>query len=326
VLVLLSGIGPVIAWRKATLANARRNFIAPLAFAALTLVALLGTGVSAGKPLAIVMFCCAAFVFGSVSQEYWRGVRVRRASSGEAAPVALMALVRRNRRRYGGYIVHIGMAVLFVGVAASSSFQHASELSLSPGQSTGVGAYTVRYVRPTATITSKDDAAHTGSTLSLGAVLDVTKHGRHVATLTPSEGFYDSGDPTQGSVGHLIGGQAVSHVSMDPGVTRDVWSAIAPDIETPRLKRIIAIANKTIPFVRPDEGTIAVAVMAREYMKSPPPAQFHLIVSPLVMWIWIGGAIVFGGGLIAMWPAPSAVRRRVRVASRSRTARGLVRA
>jgi cytochrome c-type biogenesis protein CcmF len=311
VLVLLSGIGPVIAWRKATLSNARRNFLAPIAFVALTLVALLGTGVSAGKPLAIVMFCCAAFVVGSVSQEYWRGVRVRRASSGEPAPVALMALVRRNRRRYGGYIVHIGMAVLFVGVAASSSFQHASELSLSPGQSTKVGAYTVRYVRPTATITSKEDAAHTGSTLSLGAVLDVSKHGRHVATLAPSEGFYDSGDPTQGSVGHLIGGQAVSHVSMDPGVTRDVWSAIAPDIETPRLKRIIAIANKTIPFVRPDEGTIAVAVMAREYMKSPPPAQFHLIVSPLVMWIWIGGAIVFGGGLIAMWPAPSVVRRRV---------------
>ncbi len=325
-LVLLSGIGPVIAWRRATLANARRNFVAPIVFAALTLVALLGMGVSAGKPLAIVMFCCAAFVLGSVFQEYWRGVRVRRASSGESAPVALVALIRRNRRRYGGYVVHIGMAVLFVGVAASSSFQHASELSLSPGQSTKVGSYTVRYVRPTATITSKEDAAHTGSTLSLGAVLDVSKHGRHVATLAPSEGFYDSGDPTQGSVGHLIGGQAVSHVSMDAGVTRDVWSAIAPDIETPRLKRIIAIGNKTIPFVRPDEGTIAVAVMAREYMKSPPPAQFHLIVSPLVMWIWIGGAIVFGGGLIAMWPAPSAVRRRVRVASRSRASRGLARA
>jgi cytochrome c-type biogenesis protein CcmF len=326
VLVLLSGIGPVIAWRRATLSNARRNFVVPLALAGLTLVVLLATGVSAGKPLALAMFCCAAFVLGSVGQEYWRGVRVRRASSGEPAPIALMALVRRNRRRYGGYVVHVGIAVLFVGVAASSSFQHASELSLSPGQSTKVGAYTVRYVRPTATITSKEDAAHTGSTLSLGAVLDVSKGARHIATLSPSEGFYDSGDPTQGSVGHLIGGQAVSHVSMDAGVTRDVWSAIAPDIDTPRLKRIVEIGNKTIPLVRPDEGVIAVAVLAREYMKSPPPAQFHLIVSPLVMWIWIGGAIVFGGALIAMWPAPSAVRGRVRVRARSRAARGLARA
>jgi cytochrome c-type biogenesis protein CcmF len=325
-LVLLSGIGPVIAWRRATLANARRNFLAPLLASLLTLVVLLASGLSTGKPLAIAMFCCAAFVLGSIGQEYWRGVRVRRASAGEPAPVALMALVRRNRRRYGGYVVHVGMAVLFVGVAASSSFQHASELSLSPGQSTKVGSYTVRYVRQTATITPKSDVARTGATLSLGAVLDVKKDGRHVATLSPSEGFYDSGDPSQGSVGHLIGGQAVSHVSMDPGVTRDVWSAIAPNIDTPRLKRIMAIANRTIPIVRPDEGMIALAVMAREYLKTAPPAQFHLIVSPLVMWIWIGGGIVLGGGLIAMWPAPSAVRRRVRTRARSRAAHGLARA
>jgi cytochrome c-type biogenesis protein CcmF len=335
-LVLLSGIGPVIAWRRTTLANARRNFLAPLLVALLTLVALLGTGLSTGKPLAIAMFCCAAFVLGSVGQEYWRGVRVRRASAGEPAPVALMALVRRNRRRYGGYVVHIGMAVLFVGVAASSSFQHASELSLAPGQATKVGAYTVRYVRPSATITPKSDTAHTGATLSLGAVLKVSRGGKYVATLRPSEGFYDSGDPSQGSVGHLIGGQAVSHVSMDAGVTRDVWSAIAPDIDTPRLKRIMTIANRTIPIVRPDEGMIALAVMAREYLKTAPPAQFHLIVSPLVMWIWIGGGIVLGGGLIAMWPAPSAVRRRVGVrpigdqrdsrSASSRAAHGLARA
>jgi hypothetical protein len=113
---------------------------------------------------------------------------------------------------------------------------------------------------------------------------------------------------------------------MDAGVTRDVWSAIAPDINTPRLKRVIAIANRTIPIVRPDEGMIALAVMAREYMKTAPPAQFHLIVSPLVMWIWIGGGIVLGGGLIAMWPAPSAVRRRVSVRARRRATHGLARA
>jgi cytochrome c-type biogenesis protein CcmF len=325
VLVLLSGIGPVIAWRRATLANARRNFRVPVLAAMLTLVALLGAGVTQ-KPLAIAMFCCAAFVLGSVGQEFWRGVRARRAMAGEATPVALLQLIRRNRRRYGGYVVHVGMALLFVGVAASSSFQHASELGLSPGQSTRVGAYTFRYVRPTATITPKYDASHTGSTLSLGAVLDVTKKGRHVATLSPNEGFYDSSEASQGSVGHFIGGTAVSHVSMNAGLTRDVWTAIAPDIDTPQLKRIIAIGNKTIPLVRPDEGIVAVAVMARAYMQNPPPAQFHFIVSPLVMWIWIGGLVVFLGALIAMWPAPSAVRRRVSFRARSRAARGLARA
>jgi cytochrome c-type biogenesis protein CcmF len=322
VLVLLSGIGPVIAWRRATLANARRNFMAPIVVALITLVVLLGAGI-ADKPFAIAMFCCAAFVFGSIGQEFFRGVRARRAMAGEALPRAFTALVRRNRRRYGGYIVHLGIAVLFIGVAASSSFQHASELGLAPGQSTRVGAYTVRYLRPTATITPKYDEAHTGSTLSLGALLDVSKGGHHVATLNPSEGYYASQEASQGTVGSLIGGQPVSHVAMNAGITRDVWSAVEPDIEAPALKRIVKAGNSTLS---PEEALVAIGYLAREYLKHPPQAQFHFIVSPLVMWIWIGGLIVFGGGLIAIWPAPSAVRRRVAMRARSRATRGLARA
>ncbi len=321
-LVLLSGIGPVIAWRRATLANARRNFLVPLGSALATLVALLAAGV-ADKPFAIAMFCCAGFVFGSIGQEFFRGVRARRAMAGESAGTALFALVKRNRRRYGGYVVHLGIAVLFIGVAASSSFQHASELGLSPGQSTRVGSYTVRYVRPTATITPRYDEAHTGSTLNLGAVLDVSKHGRHVTTLNPSEGYYASQEASQGSVGSLIGGQPVSHVSINAGVTRDVWSAIQPDIEASSLQRIIKAGNATLS---PEESLVAIGYLARAYLKDPPQAQFHFIVSPMVMWIWIGGLIVFGGGLIAVWPAPSLVRRRVLARSRARSARGLARA
>src|SRR5580698_2721745 len=326
ILVLLSGIGPVIAWRRATLANARRNFVVPLLVALATLVILLLAGIAV-KPFAIAMFCCAAFVAGSIGQEFFRGMRARGAMASEAPPVALVALVKRNRRRYGGYIVHIGIAVLFVGVAASSSFQHASELGLSPGQSARVGAYTIKYVRPTASVTPDydsastqggrelsaviraepgvtlgPDTARTGATLSLGAVLDVSKNGHHVTTLRPSEGYYDSNEPNQGSVGHFIGGQPVSHVALSAGVTRDVWTAIAPNIETPQLKRIIALGNRTLPYVHPGEGIVAIAAMAGAYMQHPPQAQFHFIVSPLVMWIWIGGLIVGGGALIAIWP------------------------
>ncbi len=317
ILVLLSGIGPVIAWRRATPRGVRRNLVVPLATGLLTLGVLEIAGVTQ-KPLALVMFCCAAFVFGSVGQELWRGTRVRHAASGEAPPLALLALIRRNRRRYGGYIVHIGIAVLFVGVAASSSFQHVSQVSLSPGQTTHVGSYTVHYVRPTAALTPRYDTAHTGATLTLGAVLRVTKGGRYVATLNPSEGFYESQELSEGSVSHLIGGQPVSHVSMDAGLTRDVWSAVAPEIETPRLKRIMKIANATIPATRPDEGLFAIDVLAHEYIKHTPPAQFRLLVSPLIMWIWIGGAIVACGGLLALSPAPGALRRRADARARSR--------
>ena len=153
ILVLLSGIGPVIAWRRATLANARRNFLVPLGVALATLVVLLAAGVAARSRLrsrcSAARRSCSAASARSSSAACARAARwpARRRRS------ALLALVRRNRRRYGGYIVHIGIAVLFVGVAASSSFQHASELGLSPGQSARVGAYTIRYVRPTATIT-----------------------------------------------------------------------------------------------------------------------------------------------------------------------------
>ena len=321
ILVLLSGIGPVIAWRRATLAGVRRNLAVPVAAGVLALIVLLAAGVTQ-KATALAMFCCAAFVLGSVAQELWRGTRVRRSASGEVPPLALMALIRRNRRRYGGYIVHVGIAVLFVGVAASSSFQHISELALSPGQSTRVGAYTVHYVKPTANVSPQDDTVHTGSTLNVGAVLRVTKDGHYVTTLRPSEGFYESQEESQGSVGRLIGGQPVSHVAIDASLTRDVWSAIAPEIESPRLKRIVRIGNRTIPMSRPDEGMIAVWVLAHEYLRHPPPAQFHLLVSPLIMWIWIGGLIVFGGGLLALSPSPDSLRRRAAGLARARRAAG----
>jgi cytochrome c-type biogenesis protein CcmF len=96
-LVLLSGIGPVIAWRRTTLVNARRNFAAPVAMAMLTLLVLEAIGVR-HKPLAIAMFCCGAFVLGSIGQEFLRGIRVRRAIAGEAAP----ALWRLHRPRWHG--------------------------------------------------------------------------------------------------------------------------------------------------------------------------------------------------------------------------------
>ena len=145
-------------------------------------------------------------------------------------------------------------------------------------------------------------------------MIDVTRHGRHVATLDPSEGYYASQEASQGTVGSLIGGQPVSHVSMDAGLTRDVWSAIEPNIETPALQRIVNVGNRRY---RPKTGSSPIGYLARAYLQNPPQAQFHFIVSPLVMWIWIGGLIVVGGALVAFWPAPGALRRRVRRARRT---------
>src|SRR5687768_7515900 len=148
VLVLLSGIGPLIAWRRATAANLRRNFALPVGGAVLVLGGLLAAG-ETRSVAALLMFAFAAFVLGAVGQELWRGVRARRSMSRDSVPAALVALVRRNRRRYGGYTVHVGIAVLFVGVAASSAFQDQKLVELRPGQTERVGGYAVTYERPT---------------------------------------------------------------------------------------------------------------------------------------------------------------------------------
>ena len=322
VLVLLSGVGPVIAWRRATAANARRNFLVPITCALATLAVLLVATDAGRSPLSVALFSLAAFVVGSVGQEYWRGVRARRTMTNESAPVALVALVRRNRRRYGGYLVHVGIAVMFVGVAASSTFQHNRDVSLSPGQSAIVGGYRIHYVRPTASVAS--DPKGTGSLLDLGAVLDVSKHGHHVTTLRPSAGYYPTLDPSQGQVGQLIGGEAVSHVGMHATLTRDLWTAVQPNIQA--LQPLVNEGNRVVPANRPDLALIALAAIARHYVNHPPAAEFRFINSPLVMWIWIGGLIVFGGGLLVLTPAADLALRRARAGYLGRVGQELSRA
>ncbi|HEY3020214.1 MAG TPA: cytochrome c biogenesis protein CcsA, partial [Solirubrobacteraceae bacterium] len=105
VLVLLSGLGPVFAWRRTTAANLRRALLLPAGAGIVTLIALLVAGGVARRPEALAMFCLAAFVLTVVGQEFWRGVSARRAMSSDSVPRALVSLVRRNRRRYGGYLV-----------------------------------------------------------------------------------------------------------------------------------------------------------------------------------------------------------------------------
>ena len=320
-LVLLSGVGPVIAWRRATPANLRRNFIAPTAVAAAVGVLLVPLGVWS-SPLSALMFMFAGFVFGAVGQELVRGVRARGAMAGESPGTAAVQLVRRNRRRWGGYTVHIGIAVLFVGVAASSAFQHASDRQLAVGQTARVDGYDVKYVRATGKVA--DDPDGTGALMTLGAVLDVSKKGKHVATLEPARNYYPSLDLSQGGVGRLVGGEATSEVGLKAGALRDVWAAVQPDFS--KLQPIIDQGNKVVPPMRPDLGLVALGAIAQRYAERPPPADFRLIVSPLVMWIWIGGLIAGAGGLLALWPAPDLARRRATAGLRARVAQELGRA
>jgi cytochrome c-type biogenesis protein CcmF len=315
-LVFLSGVGPVIAWRRATPRNARRSFRLPLAAAATAALALALVRGVWREPLALLMFCAAAFVLAVVVQELWRGTHARRVASGESAPVALASLVSRNRRRYGGYVVHVGVAALFVGVAASSTFQHVRDVRLSPGQTARVGGYDVRYLRATSELSREK--------VTLGAALELRRDGRHVTTLMPSRGYYPSRDPTLGPTGRYFDGEATSEVGLRAGLRRDVWTAVEPDIDA--LRRMIDGIDRRFPLAAGDSATLMLGAIADRYEALPPPASFRLIVSPMVEWIWLGGLIAAAGGLIALWPAPRAARRRAGAAHAAHVRRELSRA
>ena len=131
-LLALTGIGPLIAWRRASLPNLRRQFAVPVTAGVFVALALLVAGMR--DLYALMAIAIGGLVAATVVQEYARGVRARHRQYGEAYPLAVVRLVARNRRRYGGYIVHIGIVVLFIAFAGMA-FKTETEATLRPGES-----------------------------------------------------------------------------------------------------------------------------------------------------------------------------------------------
>ncbi|MGZ5307871.1 MAG: heme lyase CcmF/NrfE family subunit [Solirubrobacterales bacterium] len=316
VLVLFTGIGPLVAWGRFSGSAARRVLLWPGIGALATLAALLAFSDASEHPWALALFCLAAFSLVALGQEFWRGAAARRALSGGSFPAALAATVARNRRRYGGYIVHAGIAVLLIGIAASSSFQTNRDLSLDVGESADVGDYNVTYEQPTVDVANER--------IAFGAVLDVKRDGRDFALLAPRRNYYATQDPSTGQIGRFFEGEATSEVSLKAGAGQDFWTAFQPDLTG--LDAPIARANRKFGDASPDVRGFVINAIAQSYLNDPPADNFRVIVNPLVTWIWIGALIGIGGALIALWPS-AAARRRVSAAAAERLGRrGLSRA
>jgi cytochrome c-type biogenesis protein CcmF len=131
-LLALTGIGPLIAWRKASLSNLRRQFLVPVVSGLVLVAALAIAGMRNGY--ALVAYLLAAFVAATIVQEFVKGVGARRSIHGEAMALAFVRLVGRNRRRYGGYIVHAGIVLLFAAFAGLA-FKRENDVSLTAGRS-----------------------------------------------------------------------------------------------------------------------------------------------------------------------------------------------
>ncbi|MEO8290363.1 MAG: cytochrome c-type biogenesis CcmF C-terminal domain-containing protein [Gaiellaceae bacterium] len=144
-LVLLMGIGPLIAWRRASLRALGESLLWP-AGVALLAGGLLLAGGAGSKPAGLIGYTFAAFVLAAIVLEFVRGTRARHALGSETWPGALTSLVARNRRRYGGYVVHASIVILLIGAVGIGGFGTTREAKVAAGESMSVGDYKLTYL------------------------------------------------------------------------------------------------------------------------------------------------------------------------------------
>ncbi len=184
-LLLLTGVGPLLAWRSSSLRSIRRNFILPCLATVIAAVILMLTGMKPwqeeGYVYSLVAFSLGAGVTVAILSEFLRGAHVIQVQTGKNIFASIFQLTRRNTRRYGGYLVHFGVVVIFIGLAGSA-FNQSHEQEMNFNDSMKIGPYT---------LVCKDYTDDTNLNYdSEFAVLDVSRHGKFVTQMTPEKRFY----------------------------------------------------------------------------------------------------------------------------------------
>ncbi len=179
ILLVLTGVGPLLAWRKSSWANLSQQFLWPVLTSLVTAGALVAAGVrvwSSG-----ICFALCGFVVGTIAQEFIRGAQVRRGVTGADLLTSLIGLVGRSRRRYGGYIVHLGIVLIFLGFAGEG-FKEEEQIVLKPGQQVTVAHFTVRHdaLRITSDAQKQMVTGH----------VSVFDDGKALGTLRPAKWFF----------------------------------------------------------------------------------------------------------------------------------------
>ncbi len=180
-LLLLMGIGPLVAWRRASVRSLLLTFTWPLGVALGTGLVLLALGAGSSIP-GLIAYSFSAFVLGTIALEFVRGTRARRALAGGSWPRAFSDLIARNRRRYGGYVVHAAIVLLAIGIAGSSAYDTVDEARLAQGQTIAAGDYRLTY-------RSLEERAGANAT-ELRAVLDVSRNGDDLGTVEAGKNGY----------------------------------------------------------------------------------------------------------------------------------------
>ena len=271
VLLFLMGVGPLMAWRRATGKKLTRALRAPMLSAGIVGLLHLLIGPRLGFPALIAgdalyatatgqvldLFtraaplisttCCAA-VLGTIVQEFWRGMAARMRSQKESPGLALMRLVGRAKRRYGGYTVHAGITLMYLGFTGAA-YDVEKEAALSPGEMMRIEGYRIRYEKPRMEVDPNKRMVFTDLTV-------MNDQGRVLGQVSPAKFIYRT------------------HPQM-------------PTTEV--AKRVSSIEDLYVIMSTVDPQTKR--------------ATFRVIVRPLVVWIWIGGLVLILGAFIAMSPS-----------------------
>ncbi|MCZ6650870.1 MAG: heme lyase CcmF/NrfE family subunit, partial [Acidobacteria bacterium] len=181
-LLALMGIGPLLAWRKTTTALLVRNFRWPVVITVAGSVALLILGVR--DVMATISYTFCLFVLACTAAEFLHGATARRRLHGEGLVSSFVNLMGHNKRRYGGYIVHVAIVMIFLGITGSSAFQQETTATVRPGESFTLAHYTLTFQEVTFKRTARAD--------SFTSRVDVARYGKPVGTLHPAKEFFPS--------------------------------------------------------------------------------------------------------------------------------------
>ena len=241
-LIFLMGVGPLIAWRRASPDNLRRSFLWPVAVgvAAAALFSALGIR----STLAVLALALTVFVAATIAVDFSRATRAR-LRMGERLLPAMGGLLRRHNRRYGGFVVHLGILIVTLGVTGSQAWSVQTETTLRRGEAAELAGYRVRFDGLTATEESNHFKVAGAFTVSNGRVLSV---------LRPAKKFY----PQEQS--------PIAGVDYRLGFGEDVYLVLG------------------------------------DFARDGSEATVKLQVNRLVSWIWIGGAVLTLGALLAILP------------------------
>ncbi len=243
-LLLLMGIGPLIAWGRASVNNLERNFLKPAVGAVAGAILLYALGVRQAEALAAFALCF--FVIGTIIFEFVVATRTRAKTMGEGLLTAFGTLLLKSRRRYGGLIVHLGIVIAIIGIAVSSVYKVEREQTLKTGERLSVGPYTVRL--------DGLEAGERPTHILVWANLSAFRDGQPIGELTPGERFY----PNQQS----------PFASVD---ARYHW-------------------NEDL------------YVILSSFERDGSSATIKVLINPMISWIWIGGAVILLGVVVAVLP------------------------